>query len=60
MGYDPPKKYGIWGIRGLWVMGTKSLRTKLVDAKLYGVMGLWVMRGSTVYILYIQCIFNDK
>ena len=26
-----PKKYGLWGITGLWVLGTKSLRTNLVD-----------------------------
>jgi len=23
MGYDPPKKYGLWSIKGLWVIPCK-------------------------------------
>ena len=45
MGYDPPKKYGLRGIRGLWVMGTKSLQTKLGSTKFYGISGVMGYKG---------------
>ena len=33
------QSYGLWGMRGLWVMGCKFLQTKLVDPKFYGIRG---------------------
>ena len=37
---DPPKGYGLWGIRGLWVIPPISTRERPIRM---GYQGLWVM-----------------
>ena len=60
MGYDSPKKYGLRGIRGLWVMGTKSLQTKLGSTKFYGISGVMGYKGHglgevQLYVTHARC-----